>query len=186
MCKAQLVFRTVVLFPLSSISNLTISKMLKLNLLPHLIQSIDLFTQSRLMLCNHMDCSTTALPYPSLFPRLLTFTSSGWMMPSNGLILYHGPSPPALCLSSIGVFSNESAVCLGWWKYWSFSPSNEYSGLIFFRMDWFDLLAVQGTLKSFLQHHSLKASIHRHSTFFMVQLSYPYTNWKQTKIILLF
>ena len=130
------------------------------------------------MLCNHMDCSTTALPYPSLFPRLLTLTSSEWMMPSNGLILYHPPSPPALCLSSIGVFSNESAVRLGWWKYWSFGPSNEYSWLIFFRMDWFDLLAVQGTLKSFLQHHSLKASIHQHSTFFMVQLSYSYTNWK--------
>ena len=78
---------------------------------------------------------------------------------------------------SIRVFSNESALCIKWPKYWSFSfsisSSNEYSGLISFRMDWFDLLAVQGTLKSLLQHHSSKASIVQHSAFFMVQLSHP-------------
>ena len=79
---------------------------------------------------------------------------------------------------SIKVFSNESALCIRWPKYWSFSfnisPSNEHSGLISFRMDWLDLLAVQGTLKSLLQHHSSKASILLHSAFFIVQLSYPY------------
>ena len=97
---------------------------------------------------------------------------------SNHLILCH----PLLLLPSIfpsiRVFSNESALCIRWPKYWSFSfsisPSNEYSGLISFRMDWLDLLAVQGSLKSLLQHHSLKASILLCSVFFIVQLSHPY------------
>src|SRR5574337_1295698 len=95
------------------------------------------------------------------------------VMPSTHLILCH----PLLLLSSIfpsiRVFSNESALRIGWQKYWSFniSPSNEYSGLISFRTDWFDLLAVQGTLKNLLQHHSLKASIFQCSAFFMVQLT---------------
>ena len=88
------------------------------------------------------------------------------------------PSPPALNPSSIRVFYNESTLPIRWPKYWSFSfsisPSHEYSGLISFRVDWFELLAVQGTLKSLLQHHSSKASILQHSAFFMVQLSYPY------------
>ena len=99
-------------------------------------------------------------------------------MPSNHLILCH----PLLLLPSIfpsiRVFSNESVLHIRWPKYWSLcfsiSPSNEYSGLISFRMDWLDLLAVQGTLKSLLQHHSSKASILWHSTFFMVQFSHPY------------
>ena len=84
----------------------------------------------------------------------------------------------------IRVFSNESVLCIRWPKYWSFtfniSPSNEYSGLIAFRMDWLDLLAVQGTLKSLLQHHSSKASILRHSAFFPVQLSQPYMTTGKT------
>ena len=87
-------------------------------------------------------------------------------------------SPPALNLSSIRVFSNESALCIRWPKYWHFSfnisPSNEHSGLIFFRMDWLDLPAVQGTLKSLLHHKSSKASILWCSAFFMGQLSHPY------------
>ena len=95
-------------------------------------------------------------------------------MPSNRLILFAPFSswPP---LPSIRVFSNESALCIRWSKYWSFSisPSNEYSGLIFFRNDWFDLLAAQGTLKSLLQHRNSKASILRRSAFAMVQLSHP-------------
>ena len=99
-------------------------------------------------------------------------------MPSNHLILCH----PLLLLPSvfpsIRVFSNEFILCIRWPKYWSFSfsisPSNEYSGLISFRIDWLDLFAVQGTLKSLLQHHSSKASILPCSTFFMVQLSHPY------------
>ena len=100
------------------------------------------------------------------------------VMPFSHLILCH----PLLLLSStppsIRVFSNESTLCMRWPKYWSFSfsisPSNEYPGLISFRMDWLDLLAVQRTLKSLLQHHSSKASVFRHSAFFTVQLSHPY------------
>ena len=101
-----------------------------------------------------------------------------WWVPSNHLILCHPLLLPPSIFPSIRVFSNESVLCIRWPKYWSFnfniSPSNEYSGLISFRMDWLDLLAVQGTLKSLLQHHSSKASILRHSAFFTVQLSYPY------------
>ena len=105
-------------------------------------------------------------------------------MPSNHFILCH----PLLLLPSIfpsiRVFSNESALHIRWPKYWSFifsiSPSNEYSGLIAFMMDWFDLLAVQGTLKTLLQHHSSKASILQHSAFFVVQLSHPYMTTGKT------
>ena len=105
-------------------------------------------------------------------------------MSSNHLILCH----PLLLLPSIfpsiRVFSNESALHIRWPKYWSFSfnisPSNEHSGLISFRMDWLDLLAVQGTLKSLLQHHSTKASILWHSAFFIVQLSHPYMTTGKT------
>ena len=105
------------------------------------------------------------------------------VMPSNHLILCHPlPLPPSI-FPSIRVFSNKSVLHIRWPKYWSFSisisPSNEYSGLISFRMDWLDLLAVQGTLKSLLQHHSSKALILWPSAFFIVQLSHPYmTNGK--------
>ena len=106
------------------------------------------------------------------------------VMTSNHLILCH----PLLLLPSsfpsIRVFSNESVLCIRWPKYWSFSfdisPSNEYSGLISFRMDWLDLLAVQGILKRLLQHHSSKASILWCSAFFIVQLSHPYTTTGKT------
>ena len=106
------------------------------------------------------------------------------VMPANHLILCF----PLLLLPSIfpriRIFSNESALHIRWPKYWSFSfnisPSNEHLGLISFRMDWLDLLAVQGTLKSLLQHHSSKASILLHSAFFMVQLSYPYMTTGKT------
>ena len=103
--------------------------------------------------------------------------------PSNHLILCHPLSSLALNLSQHQVFSNESTLHIRWPKYWSFSfstsPSNEYSGLISFRIDWFDLLAVQGTLNS-LQHHSSKASILQCSAFFMVQLSHPYMTTGKT------
>ena len=99
-------------------------------------------------------------------------------MPSNHLILCRPLLLPPSIFPSIRVFSKESVIHIRWPKYWSFSfsinPSNEYSGLISFRMDWLDLLAVQGTLKSLLQHHSSKASILWHSAFFRVQLSHPY------------
>ena len=104
------------------------------------------------------------------------------VMTSNHLILCHPLLLPST-FPSIRVFSSESVLCIRWPKYWSFSfsisHSNEYSGLISFRMDWLDLLAAQGTLKSFLQHHSSKASILRRSAFFTIQLSHPYmTTWK--------
>ena len=100
------------------------------------------------------------------------------VMPSNHLILCHPLLFPPSIFPSIRVFSNESVLRIRWPKCWSFSfsvsPSNEYSGLISFRMDWLDLLGVQGTLKSLLQYHSSKASILWHSAFFIVQLSHPY------------
>ena len=103
------------------------------------------------------------------------------IQPSHPLL---SPSPPAPSPSSIRVFSNDSALSMRWPKYWSFSrsisPSNEHPGLISFRMDWLDLLAVQGTLKSLLQHHSSKASILRRSAYFTVQLSHPYMTTGKT------
>ena len=105
-------------------------------------------------------------------------------MPSNHLILCCPFLFPPSIFPSIRVFSNESVVLIRWPNYWSFSfsisPSNEYSGLISFRMDWLELLAVQGTLKSLLQHHSSKASILRRSGFFIVQLSHPYMTTGKT------
>ena len=114
-------------------------------------------------------------------PKPMSFES---VTPSSHLILCH----PLLLLPSIfpsiRVFSNESALCIRWPKYWSFScnisPSNEHPGLISFGMDWLDLLAVQGTLKSLFQHHSSKASILLHSAFFIVQLSQPYMTTGKT------
>ena len=113
---------------------------------------------------------------------LLKLTSLESVMSSNHLVLCH----PLLLLSSIflsiRVFSSESVLCIRWPKYWSFSfniyPSNDYSGLISFRIDWFDLFAVQGILKSLLQQHSSKASILWHSAFFMVQLTSIHDYWK--------
>ena len=107
------------------------------------------------------------------------------MMSSNHLTLCHSLLLLLSIFPSIGVFSNVSAIHIRWPKYRSFSisPSNEYSGMTSFRTDWFDLLAVQGTLKSLLQHHSLKASILWHSTFFMVQLPHPYTITGKTTVL---
>ena len=109
---------------------------------------------------------------------LLRLVSIESVMPSNHLILCHPFLLPPSIFPSVRVFSNEPALCIRWPKYWSFSfnisPSNEHSGLISIRMDWLDLLAVQGTLKSLLQHHSSRASILQCSAFFIVQLSHPY------------
>ena len=111
---------------------------------------------------------------PSLF-KLMSIKS---VMPSNHLILCHSLLLLPSIFPSIRVFSNESVLRIGWPKYWSFrsriSPSKKYSGLISFWIDWFDLLEIQGTLKSLLQHHSSKASVLWHSPFFIVQLSQPY------------
>ena len=134
--------------------------------------------QSCPTLCYPMDCSQASLSITN-FRSLLKLMSIKSVMPSNHLILCR----PLLLLPSIfpsiRVFSNESLLHIRWPKYWSFSfnisPSNEYSGLIFFRMDLLDLLAVQGTLKSLLQHHSSNTSVLWHSAFFIVQLSHVWT-----------
>ena len=134
-----------------------------------------------------MDCSTQASLSITNSQSLLKLMSIKLVMPSNHLVL----RPRLLLLPSIfpsiRVFSSESALLIKWPKYWSFSfsisPSSEYSGLISFRRDWFDLLALQGTLKSLLQHHSSKASILQHSAFFMVQLSHPYMTTGKTIIL---
>ena len=115
---------------------------------------------------------------------LLKLMSIKSVMPSNYLILCCPLLLPLSIFPSIRVFSNESVLCIRWPKYWSFSfsisPSNEYSGLISFRIDWLDLLAVQGTRKSLLQHHSSKASILRHSALLRVQFSHPYMTTGKT------
>ena len=107
-----------------------------------------------------------------------------WVTPSNHLIFCHPFLLPPSIFASIRGFSNESALCIRWPKYWSFSsgisPSNEYSGLISIRIDWLDLHAVQWTLKSLLQHHSSKASVLQCSAFFIVQLSHPYMTTGKT------
>ena len=114
-------------------------------------------------------------------PKLMSIES---MMPANHLILYHPNLLLPLIFPGIRAFSNESVLRIRWPKYWSFSfsisPSSEYSGLISFRMNWLDLLAVQGTLKTLLQHHTSKASILRRSAFFTVQLSHPYMSTGKT------
>ena len=139
--------------------------------------------QSCPTLCNPMDCSTPGFPFHHQLlevPQIHLHPVSDAIQPSHPL---SSPSS-ASTFPTIRVFSNESVLCIRWPKYWSFSfsisPSNEYSGLISFRIDWLDLLAVQGTLKSLLRHHSLKVSVLQHSAFFMVQLSHPYLTTRKT------
>ena len=133
-------------------------------------------TQSCLTLCSPMDFRTEASLSFTISQSLLRLMSMESVMPSSHLILCCPLLPLPSIFPSIRVFPNELVLCTRWPKYWSFSfsinPSNEYSGLIFFRMDWLDLLAVQGTLKSLLQHHSPKASALQCSAFFMVQVSH--------------
>ena len=137
-------------------------------------------------LCNPMDCSSPGFPVHHLLPELAqtcVHQVGDSMQPSQPLL---SPSPPAFIFPSIRVFSNESVLSIRWPKYWSFSisPSNEYSALISSRMDWFDLFAVQGTLKSLLQNHSSKASILQHSALFMVQLSHLHLSSLQLDLLL--
>ena len=141
-------------------------------------------TQSCPILCDPVDCSIPDFPVLHHVWSLLKFMCIESVMPANHLIL----CLPLLFLPSIfpsiRVFSSESALCIRWSKYWSFSfhvsPSNEYSGLISFRIDWFDLLGGQETLKSLLQHCSLKASVLQCSAFFMVPPSHPYMTTGKT------
>ena len=147
-------------------------------LIAHVIKINELISSVQSLCCNTMECSTPGLP---VHHQLLEFiqTHIHWVgdaiQPAHSL---SSPSPP-----TIMVFSNESLLCIRWTKHWSvsfnISPSNEFSGLISFRMDWLDLLAVQGTLKSLFQHHSSKASVLWHSAFFMVQLTSIHDYWKK-------
>ena len=134
--------------------------------------------QSYPTLCNPMDCSILGFAVVTNSRSLLKLMPIESVMASNYLILCRSLLYPPSTFPSIRVFSNESVLCIRWPKYWSFSfnisPSNEYSGLISFRIDWLDLLAVQGTLKSLLQYHGSKASMLRCSVFFTVQFSYPH------------
>ena len=140
-----------------------------------------LFTQSCLILCNPMDCHVPGFPVLHYPPE---FTQTHVHRVSDGIQLSHPLSltSHALNISQHQVFSSELALHIKWPKYWSFSfsisPSNEYSGLTSFRIDWFDFLAVQRTLKSLFQHHSSKASILQRSAFSMVQLSSIHDYWK--------
>ena len=138
-------------------------------------------TKLCLTLCDHMDCTTPGFPVLHYLLELLKLLSTESVMPSNHLILYHRLLLPSVFLS-IRIFSSESTLSIRWPKYWRFcfsiSPSNEYSGLISFRIDWFDVLEVQGTVKSLLQNHSSKASILQCSAFFMVQLTSIHDCWK--------
>ena len=129
-----------------------------------------------------MDHSTTGLPVHHQLLELTKPMSMALVMPSNHLILCHPLLFQPSIFPSIRVFSNESVLRIRWPKYWSFSisPSNEYSGLISFRMGWLDILPVQGTLTSLLQHHSSKPSILQCSAFFRVQLSHPYMTTGET------
>ena len=153
---------------------------------PELIYSVQFSSvaQSCPTVCDTMNPSTPGLPVHHQLPSSLKLMSIESVMPSSHLILCHPlllmpPIPP-----SIRVFSNESTLRMRWPKYWSFSfsisPSNEHPGLISFRLDWLDLLAVQGTPKCLLQHHSSKASILWHSAFFTVQLLHPYMTTGKT------
>ena len=131
-----------------------------------------------------MQCSTPTSLSISNSQRLFKFMSIESVMPSNHLILCHPLLIPPSIFPSIRVFSNESVLHNRWPKYWSFSfsiiPSKEIPGLISFRMDWLDLLAVQGTFKSLLHHHTSKVSVLWCSTFFIVQLSHPYMTTGKT------
>ena len=150
---------------------------------PHSLQFSPV-TQSCPTLCDPLDCSTLSFPVHHQLPKLTqthVHSISDAIQPSHPLL---SPSPPPSIFPSIRVFSNESVLRVRWPKYWSFSfsisPSNEYSGMISFRMDWLDLLVVQETLKSLLQHHSSIASILQCSAFFIVQLSHPYMTTGKT------
>ena len=135
-------------------------------------------SQSCLTLCDPMDCSTSGFPVHHQLPELIKLISIKSVLTSKHLILCHPLLLPPSIFPSIRIFSSKLALCIRWPKYWSFSfnisPSNEHTGLISFRMDWLDRLAVQGTLKSLLQHHSSKVSVLRCSAFFIVQISHAY------------
>ena len=141
-----------------------------------------LVTQSCSILCDPWTVVHQASLFLTVSWSLPKFMSIASVMPSSHLILWSLFLLPSI-FPSIRIFSNESVICIRWPKYWSFSisPSNENSGLISFKINWFDLLAVQGTLKNLLQHHSSRASILQYSTFFIVQISQLYVSTGETE-----
>ena len=159
-----------------------LSYLLFMTVMMWFFSSVQLLSHVRLFATSETAARQASLSITN-FRSLLKFMSIESVMPANHLILCHPLLLPSI-FPSIRAFSNESALCIRWPKDWScsfsISPSNDYSGLISFRMDWLDLLAVQGTLKSLLQHHSSKASILWHSAFFIVQLSHPYMTTRKT------
>ena len=150
----------------------------------NLAEEFSSVAQSSLTLCNPMDHSMPGLPVHHNSWNLPKLMPIEWVMPSNHLILCYLLLFLPSIFPSIRVFSNKSVLHIRWPNYWScgfsISPSNEYSGLISLRMGWLDILVVQGTLKSLLQHHSSKESIIWHSAFFIVQLSHPYMTTGKT------
>ena len=146
------------------------------------VSSVQSFSRVRLFVTQRTAAYQASLSITNSW-SLLKLMSIESVMRSNHLILCRSLLLPSSIFPSTRVFSNELVLRIRWPKYWSFSfnisPSNEYSGLIFFRMDWLDLLAVQGNLKSHLQHHSSKASILQHSAFFMVKLSHPHVTTRK-------
>ena len=166
-CCLRIIIHSILFYSIIKCPGWRVSYIIKLSI------QFSSVAQLCLTLCKPMDCSTPGFPIHhqllELTPKLMSIES---VMPSNHLILCR-PLPPSV-FPTIRVFSKESVLHIRWPKYWSFSfsisPSSEYLGLISFRMDWFDLVEVQGTLKSLLQHHSSKASILRLSAFFIVQL----------------
>ena len=160
---------------------------------PLLWWGLPVFESYLLLLFSHSVVSDSAVPWTAARQASLSFTISRSLlklrsiesvMPSNHLILCHPPSLPSIFPSISSIFSNELGLHIRWPKYWNFSfsisPSHEYSGFISFMINWFDLLAVQMTLKSLLQHHSSKASILRHSALFVAQLSHLYKTTGKT------
>ena len=152
-----------------------------------LLSQFSSVTQSCQNLCSRMDYSTQTSLFITNSQSLLKLMRIETMMPSNHLILCHPLLLQPSIFPRIRIFSNKSVLCIRWPKYWSFSfnisPSNEYSGLISFGIDWFDLLAVQGILKILLQYHSSKTSILQHSALFILQLSHTYMTTGKTIVL---
>ena len=151
--------------------------------LQHQFSSVQLLSRVQLFVIPRTAAHQASLSITDSW-SLLKLTSIELVTPSNHLILCHHLLLPPSIFPNLRVFANESALCIRWPKYWSFSfnisPSDEHRGQICFRMDWLDLLAVQGTRKSLLQHHTSKGSILRRSAFFTVQLSHPYMTTGKT------
>ena len=158
-----------------------------MNRQPRITQIFQFSCSVMSILWNPMDCSKWGFPVHHKLPKFAQTHVHRVLIPSNHLILCHHLLLLPSIFPSIGAFTNESFLHITWPMYWSFyfniSPSKEYSGLISFRIDWFDFLAAQGTLKSLLQYHSSKASILQCSAFFMVQLSHPYMTTGKTKAL---